>query len=343
MNAQTIDNSRLFALSAKGDHDAFRQIVELYQNLICALAFSACGNVAKSEDLTQETFLIAWQRLPELKDPGNLKAWLCGIVRNLARNYQRKRQPSQLDPDGLENTSWNAVDTGPAPDELAAAREEAAIVEKALQELPEHYREPLILFYREDQSIQHVADAMDLSTDAVRQRLSRGRNMLRDRVEAIIERSLQRTKPTSALTIAIMTALPCFATQAKAAVVASTAIKAAPAAAKPLWLWSVFGAAASPLISLATIIFFARMAERTAKSPRERQYLVRYTWTIGFVVIAASISISVLSFSDSFLMAHPVWFGVILGTTILLLLISVAVLSVRADRRLKQIRSEDRR
>jgi hypothetical protein len=236
-----------------------------------------------------------------------------------------------------------AVDLRSTPDELAAAREEAAIVEQALQTIPESYREPLILFYREDQSIQNVADAMDLSADAVRQRLSRGRNMLRDQVEAIIERSLQRTKPTSALTIAIMTALPCFATQAKAAVVAGTAMKTVPAVAKPFWLWSLLGAAVGPLLSLATIVFFARMAERTAKSQRERQYLVRYTWTIGLVVIAASISISALSLSDSFVTSHPVWFGVILGTTILVLLISITVLSFRADRRLKQIRREEQR
>jgi RNA polymerase sigma factor (sigma-70 family) len=340
VNATSIDNSQLIALSVNGDHDAFRQIVERYQNLVCALAFSSCRNVAKSEDLTQETFLIAWQRLRELHEPGNLKAWLCGIVRNLARNSQRKRMPGQLSPAALESVIHEAVAPSSTPEELVVAREEAMVVEQALEAIPENYREPLILFYREDQSIQSVADAMDLSADAVRQRLSRGRNMLRDQVEAIIGRSLQRTKPTSALTIAIVTALPCVASQANAAVVAGGAVKAAPAVVKSFGLLSLLAAVASPMISLATVICFARWANQATSSSREKQYLTRYIWTVGFVIIISAVSISAISFDSSFMMSHPVWYAVLMAATIGFLLIGVSVLAIRADKRLKQIRAE---
>jgi RNA polymerase sigma factor (sigma-70 family) len=340
MNAQVVDNSQLVAMSLGGDREAFRQIVERYQNLVCALAFSACGNVAKSEDLTQETFLVAWQQLRELREPENLKAWLCGIVRNLARNAERKRVPSQLGLAG-DDESFEAVDGAVSPHEVASAREEAAIVEQALAAVPETYREPLVLFYREDQSVQNVADALGLSPDAVRQRLSRGRDMLRDQVEAVIERSLRRTKPTSALTIAIMAALPGFATQAQAAVLAGAAAKATPAVAKTLFGWSLLAAALSPLISLVALMFFGRMAERAGQSQREKRFLVRFTWQIGVLVMICAVATSVLGLSHEFMMTHPVWFAVLLAASIFVPLALISILSVRADRRLKQIRSEE--
>ena len=343
MNAAKPDNAQLIASSLAGDHDAFRQIVEQHQNLICALALSACGNVAKSEDLAQETFLIAWQRLQSLHDPSHLKAWLCGIVRNLARNSRRKPTPLQSDAGEQDPAEYNVVDRALPAEELAAAREELAIVERALSAMPDAYREPLVLFYREEQSVQNVADALGLSADAVRQRLTRGRSMLRDRVEAVIEHSLRRTKPTPALTIAIMATLPSVASQANAAVVAGATAKTVVGATKPFWGWSLLSAAASPLITLATLPLFARLAERAGKSPREKQFLVRFCWQIGAVNLALALAIAALTFRPSFVTSHPAWFGALLGTGIILQIAIVVILSVRADRRLKQLRLEESR
>lgn len=343
MNASPPDNAQLIAASLAGDHDAFRQIVEQHQNLICALALSACGNVAKSEDLAQETFLIAWQRLQSLHDPSNLKAWLCGIVRNLARNARRKSTPLQIDSNEQNAAEYNVVDQAAPAEELAASREEFAIVERALSAMPDAYREPLVLFYREEQSVQNVADALGLSPSAVRQRLTRGRSMLRDRVAAVIEHSLHRTKPTTALTLAIMAALPGTASQANAAVVAGVSTKTIVSATKPFWGWSLLSAAASPLLTLATLPLFARLAERAGKSPQEKQFLVRFCWQIGAVNLALALAIAALTFQPTFITSHPAWFGVLLGTGIMLQIAIVAILSLRADRRLKQIRIEQNR
>jgi hypothetical protein len=138
-----------------------------------------------------------------------------------------------------------------------------------------------------------------------------------------------------------MTALPAFATQAQAAVVAGGAAKAAPAAAKSLLSWSLLASFASPLITLAVLPFFARWAERTGKTPREKRYIVQYTWTIGLVVLTAGLAISLLTFDPNFILRHPVWFGLLLFGSIALQVAAVLILSLRADKRLKQIRLED--
>lgn len=344
MNDQPLDDSRLVARSLGGDHEAFREIVERYQNLICALAFSACGNVARSEELTQETFLVAWQQMRWLQDAANLKAWLCGIVRNLGRNMARKRIDTLLTGDTIENkgnATWDPVDDAPSPYEQAVDREEAEMVEQALGALPEKYREPLILFYREDQSIQNVAALMELSPDLVRQRLSRGRNMLRDQIVAMVERSLRRTKPTSALTIATMAALPGIAAPAKAAIVAGTMAKAAPAIGKSFLSFGVLGSLLSPAISLAIMPLISNAAERAGKSPREKQFLVRFTRQIGGLTLVAAVVISVLGMNQSLMLSHPIGYGILLTTSILGLVVGVLSLSLRADKQLKRIRCED--
>src|SRR5207302_507325 len=115
--------------------------------------YSATGNVRQSEDLAQETFLDAWRALGQLREAAKLRRWLCGIARHrISRAFARAaREPSH----GAE--SLDAVHAlaaaDPLPPELAVSREEQAIMWRALEEIPANYREPLILFYRENQSV----------------------------------------------------------------------------------------------------------------------------------------------------------------------------------------------
>ena len=74
--------------------------------------------------------------------------------------------------------------------------------------MPEKYRTPLVLFYREDQSVAAVAEALGLSKDATKQRLKRGRDELRDQVESTLGRkTLRRTAPTAVFTVSVATAI----------------------------------------------------------------------------------------------------------------------------------------
>jgi len=120
-------------------------------------------------------------------------------------------------------------DAGPA--ERAVSNEEEAILWQTLGKLPESYREPLILYYRQGQSAAEVAKALDLTEDAAKQRLSRGRAMLRGELAALVEHTLVRTRPTAAFTAAVLVALPlASASTATAAVAAGAAAGAATAA-----------------------------------------------------------------------------------------------------------------
>jgi RNA polymerase sigma factor (sigma-70 family) len=208
MDVTEPNDADLVAASLAGSREAFRQIVERHQTLICSLAYCATGSVSRSQDMAQETFLAAWKDLRGLREPGKLRAWLCGIVRNLIYKSHRR---AAADPVANASSLEEAVDlpaAGALPCEQTISREEEAILWRSLEKIPENYREPLILFYREQQSIQQVAAALELSQDAVKQRLFRGRKLLQEEVRAFVEQTLRRTAPGREFSGLVLSALP---------------------------------------------------------------------------------------------------------------------------------------
>jgi len=217
MSMTAPNDAELVSESLSGNRDAFAQIVAQYQSLICALAYSATGSLDQSEDLAQETFLAAWKQLTGLREPHKLRAWLCGIARNLIHNSLRRqgREPSHA-AEPLETVAEPAS-LEPLPPEQAIGREEEAILWRSIGRIPPVYREPLILFYREQQSIARVAESPALSEDAVKQRLFRGRKLLHERMLVFVEGALERTKPDRTFTAGVLAALPLLAPTAGSA------------------------------------------------------------------------------------------------------------------------------
>src|SRR5262245_16301572 len=215
-----------------GDKRAFVEIVARHQAMVCGVALSVLGDFAASEDAGQEAFLTAWRKLHELREPERLRAWLAQIARNAALGHLRRTRGH----DDLEDV-LSIPDEGPLPDEVAANEEEAALVRDSLARLPETYRLPLVLFYREGQSVTAVAASLGISEDAVKQRLARGREMLRERMSGLIETVLMRTRPTAVFTMGVAVAIGALAAPAViagAAFAASTAGSAAASSTTPL-------------------------------------------------------------------------------------------------------------
>ena len=189
------NDAELVAESLAGGREAFRQIVERHQTLVCSLAYCATGSLTQSEDLAQETFLAAWRQLAELREPSKLRPWLCGIARFVIGKELRRqgREPVHA-AETLESVNELAA-PDPLPSERVISKEEQAILWHCVARIPEIYREPLVLFYREHQSIERVAEALELSEDAVKQRLARGRKMLQEQALAYVEGALKSTNP----------------------------------------------------------------------------------------------------------------------------------------------------
>ncbi|MDQ8204042.1 sigma-70 family RNA polymerase sigma factor [Pelagicoccus sp. SDUM812003] len=205
---EDIGDATLVTASLQGDRQAFGKIVTRYQRLLCSVAYSSLGDLARSEDLAQETFIEAWKKLAGLKEPEKLKSWLCGILRFKLSHHRRKeaRQPLAR-AEELEHASELESDSQGA-EEYTMKEEEQALLWQSLEKVPETYREALILYYREHRSVEHVAYELDLSEDAVKQRLSRGRKLLQERMMTFVEDALARSTPGRVFTAGVLAALP---------------------------------------------------------------------------------------------------------------------------------------
>ncbi|WP_299468464.1 sigma-70 family RNA polymerase sigma factor [uncultured Gimesia sp.] len=291
-NLSAVTDAELIQRCGQGDQIAYGQIVERYQSLVCSVAYNRCGDLALSEDLAQEAFILAWQKLVDLKDVSKFKAWICTIVRNLAnRSAQGK---------GREVTRTAHLDAVPdipaeipSPVERAVSAEEEKLVWQALADVPESYREPLILFYREGQSVARVAAALDLSQDAVKQRLSRGRKLLRLQLASVVETVLVNSKPSKAFRGAVLLGLSgATAPSATAAgFTTATVAKSAAGIGAGNGLSSLFLA---PLLNLPVIAWLLKLSFHETRSEQERQLLHRsyFIAFCGFVVFLIALGSS---------------------------------------------------
>lgn len=178
----------------------FPGLVSRYHALVCAVAFGATGDRALSEDIAQDTFVVAWRGRSTLRDPSRVRPWLCAIARHLALNARRRRAPEPLVDDErlIADVDLHAGLEGAQRD---------ALVWQAIAAIPEPYRLVLVLYYREDKSIGEVARALGISEANALQRLSRGRRQLQRGIEDLVDRSLASSKPDRSRREAVIAAL----------------------------------------------------------------------------------------------------------------------------------------
>ena len=335
------NDTTLVAESMTGNRDAFGRIVARYQALIASLAYSGTGNLSQSEDLAQETFIVAWKQLAGLREPHKLRSWLCGIARNLICDAIRKqgREPSHAAAP-LEAVEESPA-PGPQPADLTMSNEEAAILWRSLERIPETYREPLILFYREHQSIEAVAEKLELTQDNVKQRLSRGRKMLHQQVLAFVEGALERSSPGQAFTLSVLAALPAMTFSAKAAALGA-AVKGG-AVVKGATLGSVLGILLGPVLGVIGAYLGIRASVKNMRTPRERAFMVRYTWKIGVAVVLFAASVVLFTFLPVSVWRHHLMLWIALAVaTILGYVAFVVVTALRFNRSFAQVREEER-
>ncbi len=325
MSVAEYNDAELVTESLAGNRDAFGQIVAQHQSLICSLAYSATGSLTQSEDLAQETFVTAWKHLSELREPAKLRAWLCGIARNLIGKALRR--------DGHEPVHaaepLEQADESPSPEPLppdhAMGREEEAILWRSLERIPETYREPLVLFYREHQSVKRVAEALELTEEAVRQRLSRGRRLLQEQVLAFVEGALAQTSPGKAFTLGVLAALPLMTTSAKAAILGATAAKGG-AVAKSTGFAVLGKAIFGPVLGFFGLYFSYRLDRESAR-PQHREFIgnfyrILFTCIVIFGVAAVSLALGGRSLLDT----HPrLCVGLLIGLGMAYLLVVIAL------------------
>ncbi len=158
----------------------FEELISRYQDMVYTTAVRLLASPAEAEDVSQETFLKAFERFDSLKDSETAGGWLKTVATNLALNHLTRHRArwklfSELEAEGAPFDA--AEETAPAPE---ASDEQ---LEAALAALPERQRVPLVLFHFEDQSYEQIARRLGVSLAKVKSDIFRGRAALRRALE----------------------------------------------------------------------------------------------------------------------------------------------------------------
>lgn len=148
-----------------------QELFERYQNNLYAVAFNVCKNAQDAEDAVQDTFIQYYMLKKEFESERHIRAWLIRVAINKAKNKNRtfwRKNKVPLE-DYMETLEFETPESG-------------ELFETAMR-LPEKYRVVIHLFYYEEYSVHEIADILKLSEGNVKVRLSRGRSLLREKLQ----------------------------------------------------------------------------------------------------------------------------------------------------------------
>lgn len=193
--------AKLVARLKAGEMGAFDELVEEYQSLVYALSFRILSDAEDARDATQETFLKIYRHFARFRGEASLKTWICRIAINQARSTERwwrRRNRSKTDsldaPLGLNGDDDRLLSDylesdSISPENEALSRERGRRIEQGLRDLKKDFRIAVILRDIEGLSYEEISYVTEVSVGTVKSRIARGREMLREIVQAG-ERSL---------------------------------------------------------------------------------------------------------------------------------------------------------
>jgi RNA polymerase sigma-70 factor (ECF subfamily) len=179
------DDAELVVASRSGDQDAFAQLVQRHQRRVFNLVFRMLQQYEEASEITQETFLAAWQGLPAFRGDALFSTWLYRIAYNCCMKQleQRKR-------DRALQAAMQAEHILQRRDTDERARTELEVhglqdlIREHLSMLPAKYRVVLVLRHLQDMTYEEMAEILTMPIGTIKTHLFRARNLLKERLEA---------------------------------------------------------------------------------------------------------------------------------------------------------------
>lgn len=172
------------ARAQRGDREALEHVLTEVAPTIQRFGLRMCGNAQDAEDVLQDTLISIAEHLREFEGRSSLSSWVFTLTRTACSRRRRglRNQPALSDA-ALVNTA----DPSPSPEGLAQSHELTSALSRALDALPNAYREVILLRDVEGLSAPEAAEVLALSVDALKSRLHRAREALREALRPLLE------------------------------------------------------------------------------------------------------------------------------------------------------------
>ncbi len=163
----------------KGDKEAFGQLIDAYQIPVYNLAYRMLNNSGEAEEAAQEAFIRAYTRLESYNPDHKFSTWLLSITSNYCIDLLRKRRAIFLSIDEpLGAHPALRSDKIKEPEAQVTLNEQQEMVQSLLEDLPDEYRQAVVLRYWYELSYEEIADSMETTVSAIKSRLFRARKLL---------------------------------------------------------------------------------------------------------------------------------------------------------------------
>ncbi len=170
-----------------GDVEAFRQLYDVYGRKIVNYIYRLTGSRAEAEDLAQDTFVLAFNKIGSLKDDRKFQSWLFRIAQNNVYQKYRGKRPhfeSIDDEEGPELSNLDQLESSSRnPEDRVLSTELQERIQEAIGELPEKYREVFVLSALHRLSYQDISEIVGRSLASVKSDIHRARVAVRDKVK----------------------------------------------------------------------------------------------------------------------------------------------------------------
>lgn len=168
---------------AAQDETALQALMEQYGDYLMRTAYLLLKDRQAAEEAVQDTFIQAFRKIHQLKEPGKIKGWLLQITVNHCRMKQRLWNWKRLLPYPRMELMLDASDEL-GPEELLLLQWRNKRLSEAIHSLEYHYREVITLYYYNEWSIAEIAGGLQMNENTIKARLARGRMHLKHRLEA---------------------------------------------------------------------------------------------------------------------------------------------------------------
>jgi RNA polymerase sigma-70 factor (ECF subfamily) len=181
-----VEDRELIESAQRGDKEAFAALVKKYHKNIYSLAYRMTSNREDAMDITQEVLLRAYRAIASFQPDKPFLPWIYRITWNICADRGRKigRTPGEESINDTESEASRLASSTPTPDKEFERQELERTLKSAIEKLNDGYRELVVLFHIEGLSIREISEMTNMKETVIKNRLYRGRQMLKKILEA---------------------------------------------------------------------------------------------------------------------------------------------------------------
>ncbi|MCL2571763.1 MAG: sigma-70 family RNA polymerase sigma factor [Defluviitaleaceae bacterium] len=167
-----------------GDQECFTELVNRYKNLVYSIILRMTKDNDEASDLAQDVFLKVYKNLKSYTSAFRFSTWIMRITSNHVIDHHRKKKLDTISLEAHMTDTGFSGGTVSSPENIYIKREQTARINKIVAELPDMYKVPVVLYHQEGLSYQEISDRTGEPLSKVKNRIFRGRKLLKGLIEA---------------------------------------------------------------------------------------------------------------------------------------------------------------